>query len=326
MGADFCITPLDVLMDEDASQEFIVTPTKVAEDLKKTLIDQSSVRGLSFSLDDRLREPIRSYLEIVSLARRIEKDYLIYGYMEKNRDVLTIKVSLFDTKNQEVIQDFYSMDPVEDYDLMIEILGKKILRYLYEKMGYDDQGETKSVKRRVLYLSGDGGIWMAQGDPWEGALSGLFNIHSSLNYVHKQPEEGYGLSSPFWGIGLSLGYSFGLNDSGIDPFFLSILTFGIPLSTGFHWGPSQTLWLSIQPQINLDILSRHSRYENQINETYLIEGLATRFNYDLHLTQRLSLRCGIGYHFDLYDQFRGRLFTTLGVSFLLHANKDKENE
>lgn len=261
---------------------------------------------------------IRSVLDASELCEERQIDYLLYGFVKKKIDTYDSELWLYDHRNNENRKAFYSRSDFEGYDEIAGELSLKVVNYLYIILGLGEHGEEREKSF--------GGLWIYNScgyrgilSKWSNSLIGLFNYTAGVSIVPVMPVAHSGNLNFFIRTGFHIAYSLGKNKPDVVEAYLNSIAFRVPLEFCFKIGEHNNIIMGASPQLNLDILSQQTHYDDSFRGGTVAFGLSPSFAYEYIFSGKTSVALGFNniISFSFYEEplttYNVELYLLIGI-------------
>lgn len=315
-SSEMILTPLVVY---DISGNKIDLDENPAETIYKQLKTHWFEGLLKFSyLSDQETGFVYTLMDANALCVSNKKDYLFYGYIQKNEGNWLGNVKLYDAAKKKVIREFYSSDDIEHYGRFIENLKNNIVDGLMNIAGLsnDDLIEEK-IRPAELKIPISVYYWSPIDKVWDRVLMGVVGANIGLEFYPSQKNVVYRSKLIDFSILLKFEYDYGKNQKDTYPLNLNTVKVGLPVIFHLHNNTRNTLYTGFGINYGVEMLNYIPKYED---ERFLYQNTISGeiiAGYEYNLNRYLNLFSEVSVDIRIWHGNFVSVKPTLGLSINL---------
>ena len=228
---------------------------------------------------------IRSVLDASELCEELDIDYLIFGYLKKDKNIYDAELRLYDHKKNENHKSFYCRVELKDFSQISGELSVKLTDYLYSILGLGRQEEKTEKEFGGFWIYNSTGYWGVIGK-WSDSLVGIFSYVLGVDVIPIMPIVHKRKLDFFIRAGFHIAYSFGKNKPAVVESYLNSMDFRVPIELCFKIDKKNNISLGFGPVLHLDILKQNRHYDDPLIESTICFGLTSSLSYEYWFSSR----------------------------------------
>ena len=295
-GMDIMYAPIHIYRD-DLVEDNLAKEKIFSSQLLEQIQLRDTRKVLSFTQG---AEPIRSILQAAEQATKYNKELVIYSKLLKSKDAYELELTVYDDSQKMVLKKFFTKYEIAESDSLIQECAKRVMEFLYDKLGINDIPIKKYWDGVGLSVNG---FWILAVD---GNTKVMMDYAGGGFEFFFQPELWWLDQKSFmlfvrWGIGAQYHYAESL--PAVQPFQDHVITALLPWTLGFAWD-QQEVSLSLVPGVRVDIADQKPVYADSKITTTAVVYAAARLTWQFWLDKNRQFGIGI------QDQFGCSFYTT----------------
>lgn len=300
-------------------------PKRPAEDLFQRLVKADLSQSVSLrKVEGAGQPPPESFLDAVRLSESQGYAYLLYGYVKRTTYSYYAEVKLFSQESKALSSAFIDSDDDQHYERFVDELSNKIITYISNDLGMGPPCPRNGPARNILTLPITIGYWTPTGGGWSAAMAGLVCADLSLRFVPALPLFRILNMPGFLALGLDAEYGLGMNQPGLETFFLHAVRLRLPVEVFLDLGSSHRLGLGVGPLLEIDTMLQSRLYSSTVTETTIIPGISFSLQYLYALSGSVSLGLATIVDVAFYSQPLVMFSPRLSVDFRLAGSSEKQ--
>lgn len=230
-----------------------------------------------------------------------EKDYLFYGYIQKNEGNWLGNVKLYDAAKKKIIKEFYSSDDIEHYERFIENLTNNIVDGLMFLTGLEnDQLIKENMRPMEIKLPVSAYYWTPIDGEWNRRIMGIAGAKLGVEFYPAQKQAVFCSKLLDYSLLLKFEYCYGRNQNDTYPLSLNIVKVGLPVLFHFHNDLRKTFYTGFGLNYSIEMMNYIPKYEE---EKFLYQGIISGeiiTGYDFNINKYLDIfsELSIDVHFE----------------------------
>ncbi len=262
---------------------------RLQEDLFQKLASAELNESVSLHKVDGGESPPESYLDAARLSESQGYANLLYGYIKRTSYSYYAEVKLLTRENKDITATFIGGDDDMHYQRLVDDLAAKIVTYIRDDLGMAPLQSRKVPVRNILTIPVYVGYWAPMSSGWSNALSGLVCANVGIRYVPTVPLYHLWNRPGFLAMGLDVEYGLGMNQGGLEPFFLHAVRVRLPIEAYLDFKNNDRLGLGLGPMIEIDTMIQSRLYGSTVTETTVTPGVSFSVLYQHALSSSISL-------------------------------------
>jgi len=293
---------------------------RVQEELLTSLwaINTGVVMRFNYLTDNRINAP-QSITDAITVCRTERIDYLLYGYVSKNAHNMRMEIRLFDYANRRILQTFFSMDDVNNYQRLLDDMSSKIILYIAGMFNLEIAHEKQAFTRISIPINA--GYWTPFDKSWLEVMLGTFTLGSGVEFTPTDNLFVFRGITCFLSTGAALQYRLGVgNPSRYDAYNHTFyITF--PLTLNLVLSQQHGVFTGFGLVYFLEFFSMTERYSKSQSYVYGNMGININFGYRFTLGEKRSLFFRNDFDFLINDNTLVSYSPVIGMNFQVY---DKE--
>ena len=193
-----------------------------------------------------------------------KKDYLFYGYVQKNEGNWLGNVKLYDASKKKVLKEFYSSDDIEHYDRFMDNLENNIIDGLMDITGLSNDELLKENTHPIEFnLPVAAYYWSPIDGKWNQIIMGIAGAKLGVEFYPSQKQMVFCSKLVDFSLMLKLEYNYGRNQNDAYPLSLNTIAVGLPLFLHFHYDPRNVLYMGFGMNYEIELMTYIPKYENE---------------------------------------------------------------
>lgn len=260
-----------------------------SEDLFRRFVKAELNQSVVFrKVDGAGQSPPESFLDAARLCESQGYSYLLYGFVKRTSYSYYAEVKLLSRERKDIASAFIDSDDDQHYERFVDDLCGKIIAYFRDDLGMGPPRPQDRPARNILTLPVNLGYWTPMGG-WNASMSGLVCADVGIRFVPMMPLFHIWNTPGFLALGLDAEYGLGMNQPGLEPFFLHAVRLRLPVEAFLDLGNSSRLGLGLGPLLEIDTMLQSRLYSSTLTATTVTPGVSFSIRYQYALSRSLSL-------------------------------------
>lgn len=274
---------------------------------------------LNFSyLSEKQTEIVYTIMDANNLSNKEEKEYLFYGYVQKNEGNWFGNIKLYDSTKKKIIKEFYCSDDKDHYERFIKQLSQNIIDGLIEITGLSQVELRKERTHPIeLQLPVSGYYWSPLGGEWNRVIMGIAGVKLGLDFYPPLQEMEFCSKPMDCSLMFKLEWNYGKNQTNAYPLSLNTIEVGLPFFFHFHYDSRNIFHLGFGMNYELDLMNYIPKYEDK---RFIYKSCITTeiiAGYEIKLNRLINLFTEVAFDIHYGKENYVYIKPTLGTSFNL---------
>jgi len=231
----------------------------------------------------------QTFIDAARLCESQSCPYMLYGYVKKTSYSYYAEIKLIAHEDKQVVTVFIAADDGDHYERLIDDLSAKIVQYIRGDLGIGPPLPRELPARNLLVLPSSLGYWTPMGGEWSSALAGLVSASSGIRLIPQRPLYSLFSRSCYLAVGVDLEYQLGMNQPGLESFFLHMARLRIPAESFMDLGNGHEIGLGLGPLFEVDVMNQAHEYGQAETKATVVPGFSVEALYRYALSEGLSL-------------------------------------
>ena len=243
------------------------------------------------------------------------KDYLLYGFIQKNEANWFADIKLYDSAKKKLIKEFYSSDDIEHYDRFMKNLLRNIIDGLLDVTGLAKEEQIREERRPMEFrLPASAYYWSPINEKWNRKIIGIAGIKIGAEFYPSQTKKIFNTKLIDISLMPKLEWNYGMNHKGIYPLSLNTISFGVPVLFHLHIDNIHTIYAGAGLNYEIELMNIVPKYEEKKFLYQNIFSIDATAGYSFHLNELLDLTAETTFDFHLGKSDFISIKPALGVS------------
>jgi hypothetical protein len=236
---------------------------------------------------------IQSVVDAERRAAELGTGYVIYGYLKKSAGYWFMEGRIYDAGRKVVEYRFYGSDEEDQYERMIEAVGRNLRDYYYGKAGRP-AGAGEEVKEFALRLPVGAGYWTYVNKGWVQSIVGVTEVRAGLEVFPELQLPVFHGKRHELSAGITADYRYGIGNPDRYAANMHAVQAGLPVTYYFELNEAHRVGVSVMPFYEADILEVVEKYEEAAAHVLSLGGVDIGVRYRYKVNERFTIDGELG--------------------------------
>lgn len=265
---------------------------------------------------------VYTVLDANKLCEAGNKDYLLYGYIQKNENSWSANLKLYSRDNKKIVKEFFAGDEKEEYDRFINTLSQNVITGIGDVMGLREvQKKAEETKAVELNLPCSFYYWSPINGNWQDVLTGIAGTDCAIEFYPHQKYKVFHEYLTDYSFQFKLSYSFGLGTPSAYELDYHSIRVSVPVISHIHINSLYTVFLGGGIYYEFEMMNAAKKYEDKKFFYQNMGGLELVTGLEYKINDFISLKPEIDFIFQFNVEGFATVKPGLGVNFNLYRGK-----